>query len=118
MSFTNGFTRREVVVKASAATTTTGQTGAFGTGAQNTLDVFVDITAVSGTTPSMTVNVEWSNDGSTWFAADTADAFTAATATQKRVKEFAVKGQYARLNYTISGTTPSFTWAATALIGD
>lgn len=118
MSFTNGITRQVVTVKASAATTTTGQTAGFPTGYQNTLDIFVDITAVSGTTPSMTVNVEWSNDNATWFAADTADSFTAATAAQKRVKEFAVKGNYARLNYTISGTTPSFTWAATALIGD
>jgi len=118
MSFTNGFTRQVVVVKASGATTATGQTAAFPTGYQNTVDVFVDITAVSGTSPSMTVNVEWSNDGATWFAADTADAFTAATAAQKKVKEFAVKGNYARLNYTITGTTPSFTWAASALIGD
>jgi hypothetical protein len=118
MSFTNGITRQVVVVKASGATTTTGQTSAFPTGYQNTIDVFTDITAVSGTTPSLTVNVEWSFDGATWFAGDTADSFTAATAAQKRVKEFTVKGQYARLNYTISGTTPSFTWAATALIGD
>ena len=118
MSFTNGFTRQVVVVRASAAATATGQSAGFPTGYQNTIDVFIDITAVSGTTPSMTVNIEWSNDNATWFQGDTADAFTAATAAQKRVKEFAVKGQYARLNYTISGTTPSFTFAATALIGD
>jgi hypothetical protein len=118
MSYTNGFTRQLVTVKASGATTTTGQTAGFPTGYQNTIDVFVDATAVSGTTPSLTVNVEWSYDNATWFAGDTADSFTAATAAQKRVKEFAVKGQYARLNYTIRGTTPSFTWAATALIGD
>lgn len=118
MSFTNGFTRQVVTVKASAATTTTGNTAGFPTGYQNSVDIFVDITAVSGTTPSMTVTVEWSNDNATWFASDPADTFTAATAAQKRVKEFTVKGQYARLAYTISGTTPSFTWAATALIGD
>lgn len=118
MSFTNGFTRQLVTVKTSGATTTTGQTAGFPCGYQSTLDVFVDVTAASGTTPSLTVNVEWSYDNATWFAADTADSFTAITAATKKVKEFAVKGNYARLNYTISGTTPSLTWAATALIGD
>lgn len=118
MSFTNGITRQVVTVRASAAATATGQTAGFPTGYQERVCIFVDITAVSGTTPSMTVNVEWSNDNANWFQADTADSFTAATAAQKKVKEFVAKGLYARLNFTISGTTPSFTFAATALIGD
>lgn len=117
MSFANGITRQVVTVKASSATTTTGQTSGFPTGYQASLDIFLDVTATSGT-PTMTVNVEWSNDNATWFASDPADVFTAITATGKKVKEFTVKGMYARLNYTISGGTPSLTWAATALIGD
>lgn len=111
-------TRSVVSVRASAAATATGQSNAFPTGTGDDLDVFIDLTAVSGTSPSMTVNVEWSNDNSTWFVADPVDAFTALTATGKKVKQFTVKGQYARLNYTITGTTPSFTFSATALIGD
>jgi hypothetical protein len=65
----------------------------------------------------MTVNVEWSHDGSSWFVGDTADAFTAITAARKATKRFEVKGLYARLNYTVSGTTPSFTFAAHAVTG-
>lgn len=118
MSFTNGFTRQLVTVRASAASTASGTGAGFPTGYQNTLDIFLDVTAVSGTSPSMTVTVEWSNDNATWFGADTPDTFTAITAAKKVVKEFAVKGNYARLNFAISGTTPSFTFAATALIGD
>lgn len=111
-------TRQVVVVRASAAATASGTSAAFPTGTDNTLDVFIDATTVTGTSPSMTVTVEWSNDNATWFGADTPDTFTAITAAKKVVKEFAVKGQYARLNFAISGTTPSFTFAATALIGD
>lgn len=118
MSFTNSFTRQVVNFRASAAATASGTGVAFPTGYQSTLDIFLDVTAVSGTTPSMTVTVEWSNDGATWFGADTPDTFSAITAAKKVVKEFAVKGNYARLNFAITGTTPSFTFAGTALIGD
>lgn len=101
----------------SAARTATGQSTAFDEGSLDTISVMVDVTAVSGTTPSMTVNVEWSPDNVNWFAADPADAFSAITAAGKKVKQFTVKGLYARLNYVISGTTPSFTFSATAITG-
>ena len=110
-------TRQVVVAKASGALTTTTNGAAFPTGTDDTLDVFIDVTAVGGT-PSMTVSVEWSNDNSTWYVADTPDTFTAITAVKKVVKEFAVKGQYARLVYTITGGSPSLTFSASALIGD
>lgn len=109
--------QRTAVILASAARTVTGQSTAFDVGNLDTLDVLVSVTAVSGTSPSMTVNVEWTNDGSTWFVADPADAFTAITATGNKVKQFAVKGLSARLNYAISGTTPSFTFAASSVVG-
>lgn len=118
MSFTNSITRQVVTARASAAATTSGTTSGLSTGYLNTIDIFIDATAVSGTTPSMTVTVEWSNDNTNWFGADTPDTFTAITAAKKVVKEFASKGQYFRLNFAITGTTPSFTFAATALIGD
>lgn len=110
-------TKRSAEILASAARTATGQSTAFPIGASDTLSVLIDVTTVGGTTPSMTVNVEWSHNNVDWFVADPADAFTAITAASKKVKQFAVKGLYARLNYTISGTTPSFTFSATAVIG-
>lgn len=77
------------------------------------LSVLVNATAVSGTTPSLTVEVVWSHDGTTFASAATPDTFTAITATGAVVKQFPVKGRYARLKYTITGTTPSFTVTAT-----
>lgn len=110
-------TKKSSVILASAARTTTGQSPAFDEGNSEKLTVLVDVTAVSGTTPQLTVNVEWSHDGSTWFVADTADAFAVISAAKKVCKQFDVKGLYVRLNYTISGTTPSFTFSATAVTG-
>lgn len=103
------------VILASAARTATGQSGAFSVGSTDTLSVLVDVTSVSGTGPTMTVNVEWSNNGSTWFVGDPADAFTAITVAGKKAKSFTVKGLMARLNYTIGGTSPSFTFSAHAV---
>lgn len=111
------FAREPVTLLSSAARTATGQSNAFDVGNLDSVSVFVDVTAVSGTSPSMTVNVEWTYDGATWFAADTADAFTAITAAKKTVKRFDVKGTKFRLNYTISGTTPSFTFSSTVVKG-
>lgn len=111
-------TRSTKVIKTSGAVTTTSQSNLFEIGTGDDLAVMIDLTAVSGTSPNMTVSVQWSNDGSVWFNADPADAFTALTAAGKVTKLFTVKGLYARLNYTITGTTPSFTFAAYSIIGD
>jgi hypothetical protein len=66
-------------------------------------------TAVSGTTPSLTAEVQWSNDGVTFVSATTADTFAALTAVGSALIVFTVKGRFARLKYTVTGTTPSFT---------
>lgn len=81
--------------------------------APNNLSIILNVTAASGTTPSLTVEVQWSNDGTTFFSASTPDAFTAITAVGTALKPFQVKGRFARLKYTVTGTTPSFTLTAT-----
>lgn len=82
--------------------------------ASQNLAVVVNVTSASGTTPSLTPSVEWAHDGVTFAAADPPDVFTALTTTGARVKTFAVRGEFFRIAYTITGTTPSFTFAATA----
>lgn len=111
-------TRSPKVIKASGAVTTTSQSSSFDVGTGDDLAVMIDCTAVSGTTPNMTVSVQWSHNNVDWHTADPADVFTALTAAGKVVKSFVVKGLYARLNYAITGTTPSFTFSATSVIGD
>lgn len=111
-------TRSTKVIKASGAVTATAQSSLFEEGTGDELAVMLDVTAVTGTSPSMTVSIQWSQNGTDWFTADPADTFTAITAATKVTKLFTIKGLYARLNYAITGTTPSFTFSAHSIIGD
>jgi hypothetical protein len=67
------------------------------------------ITAASGTTPSMTVVVEDSPNGTTWTTRDTYPAQTT-TATVTRPLPVTL-ATYQRVSWTITGTTPSFTFS-------
>ena len=94
--------------------------------ASGSLWVWINVTAVSGTTPSATFRLQWSPDnGTTWVDWDTTNlqttAITAAgTATLKvglglpvtanASKNDSVPARV-RLAWTITGTTPSFTFS-------
>jgi len=102
-----------ITVLASGAQTTTFTTsGISADGA--TVALLVNVSAASGTTPTLDCTVEWSNDGSTWAVGDTADSFTQITTTKVTAKAFAAKGLFLRVRGTIGGTTPSFTVGITA----
>lgn len=73
-------------------------------------NIYVDVTAVSGTTPSMTVTYQTSPDGVTWYDNTAGSAIT--TSSRQLIKVPANLGVYGRLSYVISGTTPSFTFSA------
>lgn len=67
------------------------------------------VTAASGTTPSLTARVQHSTDGSVWTDLITFTAATAATFERKTVT--GTVNRHLRADWTISGTTPSFTFA-------
>ena len=118
---------KQYTLKASSAETasTTGH-------AKNTandsgsLYVFVNVTAVTGTTPTMTVVIEGSQDGSNWFTLGTVGAngyatgttatapsnFTAAADTRAAFPAM----QFIRSRSVIGGTTPSFTYSVIAAV--
>lgn len=75
-----------------------------------TLRLTLNVAAVSGTTPSMTVNVQTSQDGATW---NTIASFNAVTGTGTSRKVFNGLDRYVRATTAISGTTPSFTFGVT-----
>ncbi len=99
------------VAAQSAAVSTNGNTVAQGVGPLKLVNLLVNVTAVSGTTPSMALTVEWSNDGSVWYKSDPPDAFTAITAVGTAVKQFVAKAHQFRVVWALTGTTPSFTFA-------
>ncbi len=82
--------------------------GPVATSNYGTLRLTLNVTAVSGTTPSMTVNVQTSQDGSTW---STVASFAAAATTGTQRKVFNGVDRYTRATTSITGTTPSFTFA-------
>jgi hypothetical protein len=84
--------------------------GGVGTSAYGTLRLTLNVTAVSGTTPSMTVNVQTSQDNATW---STIASFPAATAVGTSRKVFNGVDRFTRATTTITGTTPSFTFGVT-----
>ena len=100
---------RAIMLLPSAARTTSGASDGSSAAAEfREANVLLDITAVSGTTPSLTATVETSADGTSWF---THTAFSAKTAAGKDIQKLGSLGSYLRVSYAISGTTPSFTFS-------
>lgn len=98
---------------AQAAVTASGQSAAWVNDAiQGDVCVNLNFTAVTGTTPSLTAQLQVSDDGgTTWYSVGGA-VTSAITATgQARIAASSVLEGMSRLNYTVTGTTPSFTFA-------
>lgn len=99
----------------SAARTASGNSGPLALSDAAVLDLEVSVTVVTGTTPSMTLSVMWSDDGTNFGAPDGGgDTFAAITAAGTVVKQLQTKGLYAQIAWAITGTTPSFTFSVLA----
>ncbi len=96
---------------ASAARTTSSDSGWLASDAFNALELFLDVTAASGTTPTLNVIVETRTSAGT--ARTVGAAFTQATAVSSERKSFVGLGDEYRVRWTIAGTTPSFTFSVT-----
>jgi hypothetical protein len=79
----------------------------------NGYSAYLHVTAASGTTPSMTAKVQHSVDNSSWADLATFTAVTAANAYQ-RISGTGTVNRYLRAQYTITGTSPSFTFHLSA----
>lgn len=97
-----------VVLVPSGTRTTAGSGGTVATGSADTVRLTLAVTAASGTTPSTTVSVQHSSDGTTWT---TVGSFTAATGVTSERKTFGALDRYVRASWTMTGTTPSFTFS-------
>jgi hypothetical protein len=98
---------------ASAARTTTGNGNTFSTYSPIAgMVLYINVSAASGTTPSLTVKLQDSPDGgTTWYDVASATAMTT-TGTQAFRINLAntPASDLLRIAWTISGTTPSFTF--------
>lgn len=72
------------------------------------------VTAASGTTPSLTVSIQTSHDDGATDAYRTVASFPAQTAVgASGWQDFPGLDRYVRASWTVSGTTPSFTFGVT-----
>ncbi len=99
----------KIEVLASAARTTSGNSNSVETQFFRNLLGILNVTAVSGTSPTLDVKFQESMDGTNWIDIPSA-AFAQATATGLKRLEFSTLAPYIRAVYTIAGTTPSFTF--------
>lgn len=99
-------------IVASAAKTTSGNTGVLPNSYANakTLRAQLNVTAASGTTPTLDVVIEDTLDGgANWNAIGT---FTQKTAAAREVINITIPfSDSLRVRWTVGGTTPSFTFA-------
>lgn len=109
-----------LVGSASRTATGTGDTidlskHAVATGRVPQLRIQSQVTAVSGTNPSVTVIIEDSVDGENW---NTIDTFTAQTAVNRAVRNITTlfNPRRVRARWTISGTNPSLTFSVKAIL--
>ena len=106
-------TAQTVTLVPSAARTTSGNTADFDGFTQKSLRVQSQVTAASGTTPTLDVLLEDSVDGGvTW---NTVATFTQATAATRQVVSVTTPfTDRIRVRWTVGGTTPSFTFTVIA----
>lgn len=99
----------DLPLAAAGARTATGNGAAFEPGDRGVARLFLNVTAASGTTPTLNVTIQTSNDGTTWRSAGT---FTQATGVTSQRATFNID-RFVRATWTIGGTTPSFNFSIT-----
>ena len=105
--------------QASAAQTTNGNSLDLVCDQYDQLAFDFNVTAVSGTTPSMTVYIDRKGADGTYYPIYTSAAITATGVTSVSVgpglPNNAAIGNTIRMRWAITGTTPSFTFSASIL---
>jgi hypothetical protein len=100
----------ETLVASAARTTSGSQVSAADYGPYDQLRAQLNVTAASGTTPNLAVVIEDSADGGVNW--NTVGTFTAKTAAgRETISVSGFTGRRLRATWTITGTTPSFTFS-------
>lgn len=111
-----------IEVKAAAPQTTTVTSATIDRqnyGRAQTHNWILSCGAASGTTPVLAISIQDSDDGSTdWQPVSGMTQFTNTTAAAFKQTTSIRSRRYLRAVQTITGTTPSFTYALIAIAGD
>lgn len=97
------------------AQTTSGTGAPIEVGEYREALVTLNITAVSGTSPTLAVQIQASDDGgTTWYNLPNG-SFTSASTVSSQAIQISTFGDYIRANFTVAGTSPSFTFGLKAV---
>jgi hypothetical protein len=107
MSYTSAIT-----FLASAERTEDGSSGEQNLYFADEVLVFLDVTAVGGTSPTLDMTIQTKDANGNWYDLDT---FTQATGAGKQARGITIFGQDLRIVYTIGGTTPAVTFSVTGI---
>jgi hypothetical protein len=103
-------------VVASAARTASGNGSSIETGDRTEVrGLVLDVTAASGTTPTLDVSIQTSDDNTNWR---TLKSFGQKTAISNEHLSSGGLDRYMRFSWAIAGTTPSFTFSVGVLGGE
>lgn len=102
------------VLHASGAETASGQSAGVDVSFYTEALLFLDVTAASGTGPTLDVKLQTSVDNATWYDCGVSVAQQTGVARPAVVKATNL-GRYLRAVWTVGGTTPSFTFSITLL---
>lgn len=117
-----------IVDKSAAAIAADTQGAAWLAEEYRELQLQVDVTAVSGTTPTLDITLQCSDDATTWFDfpstgqhGATLAQITDATGpngdgTGGYMQCYSNIGKYVRIDYDVEGTNPSFTLTAKLIL--
>lgn len=99
--------RSAIDLAASSARTSSGTGASVDMGAATTAVLRLDVTAASGSSPTLAVTVQTSPDGTTWASLGTFATVSGAGAVERR---FPGAAKLVRAAWTIGGGSPSFTF--------
>lgn len=100
--------RSAIELAASSARTSSGTGDSVDLGAATTALLRLDVTAASGTTPTLAVTIQTSPDELTWRNLGSFATVSAAGALERRLPG---ASKYVRAVWTLGGTSPSFTFS-------
>lgn len=99
----------------SAARTVSGVSDTFSTVGMGLLNTNIVVSAVSGTSPKLDIELQFSDDGTNWSPTHSSKRFTSAP-DNYRIQGVRSAGRYYRYIWTIAGTSPSFTFQVDSVL--
>ena len=103
----------DVTLHASGPETATGSSAGVELGDAATVRLLLDVTAASGTTPTLDITIETSFDNGVTDAWRSLGTFAQKTAVSSERKSFGGCDRWIRSRRVITGTTPSLTYSIT-----